>query len=176
LAPIGEHFRLVRFFKSENPQNVMVVFARLKSDCSFQFKKGNPDLGFYWLMDGTRYKPVHRLIQNSIRKRAIFKRLPEDPAMSHAFMIAVKPDKRLGAEVSGAYLKVQSKREDKTCKVETFFPAPAGGSEPFFAVESFFGESRKTFAPPFRKLTALTVRGFQGDQKTPMHRRFQINK
>lgn len=173
MPPIGTHFRIARFFKNENPQNILVVYAKLQAGCAFEREGGLPKLGFYWLMNGDRYKPVHSLIQNAIRKHARFEALSEDPAMSRVFEIAVQKNKKLGAEISGARMRIRARADNQTCVVETLFPTEKD-SKRLFLVESFFGESRKTLLPPFRKLTSITVRGILPESQTPMRRYYSI--
>ncbi|OYZ23025.1 MAG: hypothetical protein B7Y39_06590 [Bdellovibrio sp. 28-41-41] len=72
LDPIGPHYEVFRLEKSENPQNVLVIYTRLDEQFRFQLDPENsvmPVFGFYWLMDRTNFKPVHSLIRGGIAER-----------------------------------------------------------------------------------------------------------
>lgn len=72
IPQIGPHYRVLTIEKSVHPQNKLVAYTRLDEQCRIERdpKRGNrPAFGYYWLMDGSRYKPVNRLIGRGIRKR-----------------------------------------------------------------------------------------------------------
>jgi hypothetical protein len=166
LAPVGLHQRLFRIYKNENPQNIMVVYTKVDKACNFVMEDHQPLIGFYWLMDGVRYKPVHSMIQNSIRKHA---RLTE--VADREFNIAVKRADGFTDEIQKSQLTVRAQPTAKGCKVETLFPDQKGSGA--FEVSYFRGESRKTFMPPFRRLVSVSVVG-QGESGTAIERLFKM--
>jgi hypothetical protein len=69
IPEVGTHYKVVTVKKSVHPRNEVVVYTRLDDACRPVRKKGRPVLDYYWLMDGSRYKPVNPLIKRGIRKR-----------------------------------------------------------------------------------------------------------
>lgn len=72
IPEIGAHQPILTVEKNVNPQNVMVVYTKADASGRFLADPGDrtrPMIDFYWLMDGTKYKPVNVLIKSEIRKR-----------------------------------------------------------------------------------------------------------
>jgi len=77
----SEEVRLFIVEKSKNPQNILVVFTHADQQCRIkpvQYGKNAYLFDFYWLMDGTRYKPTHPLIKKHASRRFVAKEPTED--------------------------------------------------------------------------------------------------
>lgn len=165
LHPIGSHVPLFILEKSENPQNVMVVYAKLDDDCRFETKNGVPVMSQYWLMDRERYKPVHRLIQNGIRNRIQIvsdSREPVQHALSSThFQVRLTEFNELNHDLGrDPLIDVQSGGRKGKCSAEVSMSLGPSDHNRRIDVSAVYAESQKTWRPPFRELKALSVRGY----------------
>jgi hypothetical protein len=69
IPDVGTHYRVVTVKKSVHPRNELIVYTRLDENCRVAREKGRAVLDYYWLMDGSSYKPVNPLLKRGIRKR-----------------------------------------------------------------------------------------------------------
>lgn len=145
---LGEHHRLVTFEKNENPQNVMIVYARVNEHCHFITEGAKPVVDVYWMMDRQRYKPTHPLIKAQIRSR-----LRVRPVNADEFRLDLTDVREL--HVKEPYFVVRSAREGGACTVRARYPSEHGP----VVVDRLYSETRKTFVPPFRRLVSVTIDG-----------------
>ncbi len=69
-----QEVRLFVVEKSKNPQNILVVYTQADPQCTIKpvtYGKMSYLFDFYWLMDGTRFKPTHPLIKKLARRRFV---------------------------------------------------------------------------------------------------------
>ena len=153
---IGAHFPIISFEKNENPMNIMEIYTQLNADCSFKRAgRGQPILGFYWLMDRQRYKPVHSLILSAIRHRLELM----DGETDHGFQLRLNDLRELKSDLKEPVLSVRSIGKNAPCEVEATVRLGPSDGERIIRITSIYSESRKTFWPPFRKLTSITLVG-----------------
>ena len=168
IGPIGTHYEIFRFEKSENPQNALVVYTRLDERCRFILESENPTapaFGFYWLMDKKTYKPVHPLIRGGISSRLKVTIPPNFPQVRDFFVVEVKELRRIDPVLQDAYVKVSAGQQGKNCQVEASFDVDGDRqTSHVLMLDKIFAESEKTFLPPFRKVISLRFDGV--NQKT----------
>lgn len=156
IESIGEHYRFLTFEKNENPQNIMIMYTKLDGECHVVMQKDQPLVDVYWLMDGKRFKPTHRLIKSAIRKRIVLESRPAEAGAVSTFQVRPKEGTAFSDEVARSHFTVNARKIGGKCAVETFL----GGEEVEpIRVNSLLSVSRKTVAPPFRKLVSVTVKG-----------------
>lgn len=168
IGPIGNHYEIFRFEKSENPQNVLVVYTRLDDRCQFVLDSESPTtpvFGFYWLMNRKRYKPVHPLIRAGIRRSLKVMISPNFPQVRDFFAVQVRDLKQLDPTLQSANVRVSASQNGKACQVKATFDVVNNG-QPLYALglDKIYAESKKTFLPPFRKVISLRFDGV--NQKT----------
>jgi hypothetical protein len=145
LPGIGRHFPLFTFEKNENPQNIMVVYVKLDDEGRFERDPKRPKqplIGFYWLMNREKYKPVHPLIVHSIRERLHFVSESPDRRSFHIRLSDLDHLKR-GMKPVDIDVKVVG-QQDPTVE------ARLRGVK----IDRIYSEAHKTFLPPFRKSMA----------------------
>jgi hypothetical protein len=156
LPEIGSHYPILTFEKNENPQNIMKIYTKLNDDCSFEHEVQNPDLplvDFYWLMERTRFKPVHPYIKSGIRDSF---EIEPNSLKEKSFLLKLADSKKLGPEFKDLQIKVSAYRVGKKCRVDTILSLD---QKNHLKLKKVYGESKTILLPPFRKLTRLTVEG-----------------
>lgn len=154
LGPIGTHYEIFRFEKSENPQNILVVYTRLDDHCQFLLASENPaspEFGFYWLMDKKAYKPVHPLIRDGISERLKVVIPPNFSKSRDSFSVRVTDLNQVDPTLQNALVKVSADKQVNACQVKATFDA--------VKLKKIYAESEKTLLPPFRKVTSLRFYG-----------------
>lgn len=156
IPQIGEHYRVLTLDKNEHPQNLLAIYTKLKADCTFAQTDHSRLLGYYWLMNGEKYKPVNPLILQGIHNR-----IEEDPNGSNSdFAIDFGDLKELANDLGEKPITVRaSKLSDGNCHVAADLKlGPSNGGETI-RLMNIHSESKKTFWPPFRKVVAITLSG-----------------
>jgi hypothetical protein len=157
---IGPHEKLFVIKKSENPQNIMMVYTKVDSQCRFVLQNSQPVLDIYWLMDREHYKAVHVLLRAEIRKRLNYSFENLTP---HSFSLRVEGMKWLQPELPEVPLHVVANKYGHECDVDTFITFDNGEK---ISLESVNVVSEKILWPPFRKLISVTFQGLGADGKT----------
>lgn len=156
---VGPHYELFRFEKSENTQNILVIYSRLDEHCRFYTEGGNsekPIFDFYWLMNQQNYKPVHRIIKSNIRHR-LHVEVPNDFAVKrNYFSVRVTDLKTIAPSVQNNLISVLARRVDRECEVSASFSFE---EKQKLKLQKIYLESRKTLWPPFRKVVSLRFEG-----------------
>lgn len=156
IPQVGKHYRVLTLDKNENPQNLLAIYTKLNADCTFAPADHSRLLGYYWLMNGERYKRVNPLILQGIRSR-----IEEEPNGSKsAFVINFGDLKELDNDLGEEPITVQASRNaEGKCHVEADLKlGPSNGGERI-RLTNIHSESKKTFWPPFRKVMAVTLSG-----------------
>lgn len=163
LDQIGSHYEVFRLEKSENPQNVLVIYTRLDDQCRFQLDPENPIMpifGFYWLMDRTNYKPVHSLIRGGIAERLQVDIPANFSEMRSAFTVLVKDLTQVDRTLENAYVKVASRKDGKSCVVKSTFDIEGPNKQSSaLTLDKIYAESETTVLPPFRRVIMLKLQG-----------------
>lgn len=156
IPQIGPHHRLFIYEKNENPQNILVVYAKMDSQCRIQKLDGGTLFDFYWLMDRHNYKPTHALIKSGIRKR-----LTVTASTSDSFEILLSDLKEAQTDLSEARLNVQAKKNaDGSCgDLKAYMTLDRANPKERIQVQSIYAEAAKTWNPLSRKLISSTIKG-----------------
>jgi hypothetical protein len=157
--PLGKHYPLFVFEKSENPQNILIPYVKLNSACQFEAdaQKNQPTFDFYWLMDRKRFKPVHPLIKREIFRRLQFVSESED---RHRFIFKLVEMNDVKQDLNSNDVTVVAKvNEHDGCEVAAELSLGPSDGNRRIVLEKIYTESRKTLWPPFRKVKAITLKG-----------------
>lgn len=155
---LGPHYPVFIFEKNENPQNVMVIYVKLDTEGKLQRDPANsnqPFVGFYWLMDREKYKPVHPLIQAGIRDRLHFVSQTED---RRSFRLRLDDLKGLKQDLTSREIAVKVVGHDHP-QVEAMVTLGPSDNSKLVKIDRIFSHAHKTFLPPFRKIDSVTIVG-----------------
>lgn len=185
---VGPHYQIFQFEKSENPENILVVYTKLDKDCRFVLEPDNlarPIFGFYWLMDGQNYKPVHALIQSGIAERLQIM-IPENFSKKRDFFsVQVRDLIQVDPALGDALVHVKAVRTLKDCDLKVTFHLESGlpktisedkNNSAKLVLEKIYAESEKTIIPPFRKVVSLRFEGSNEKTGDPEQRVYQTDK
>lgn len=163
-SEVGPHHPFLVFEKSENPQNILVVYAKLDSKCLFEADpdhRQTPIFDFYWLMEKADYKPVHPMIKNGIRDR-----IHLDAAASQAqsggwksLTVQVEDLGELKHDLKDPRITVKAVKTGETCQAKAFMTLGPSDHGRTLELDSIYSEAKKTLLPPFRKVVSVTLRG-----------------
>lgn len=172
IPQIGEHHPVLIFEKNENPQNIMVAYVKTNESCQLQMDPkapGTPLFDFYWLMNRERYKPVHRMIKAGIRNRLEF--LPAKKG-AREFELKLNDLKELKQDLHQPVVEVTAKPAKGGCEVHgTLQLGPSDGNKKI-QLQKIYSVSRKTLAPPFRKVKSITLTGMALDSSRKIERTY----
>lgn len=170
-AEVGPHQPVLIFEKNENPQNILVVYTKLNEDCRFIADPSEPSLpvfDFYWLMDRTRYKPVHPLIKSGIHDHL---RLETPPVLRPAknddkkvpvwdsLSARIQILDELKHDLEEPRVTVKAVKREGACTVQALMKLGPSDQNRTIALESIYSESRKVLWPPFRQVVSVTLTG-----------------
>ncbi|MGE3760200.1 MAG: hypothetical protein AB7H97_20715 [Pseudobdellovibrionaceae bacterium] len=158
IPQVGPHFPVFTFEKNENPQNIMVIYVRLDADGKLKQDPsypGRPFVGFYWMMNREKYKPVHPLIQSGIRGRMHFVSQSDD---RRSFRLRLDDLKGLKQDLSSTEIGVQIDGHDNPRVEATVTLGPSDDSLTV-KIDKILSHTHKTFLPPFRKVDSVTIVG-----------------
>lgn len=157
LAPIGKHAPLFVVEKTENPQNVLMVFTKLDTNCQLiQDATKKPTLDYYWLMDRMRYKPTHVIIKGAIQKRL----QRDDGATRDSFKIKLKDLVGLNTDLKDPAVRVAASRDAQgKCQTASYLRLGPSDGNREIRIDSIYTESKPSLLPPFRRVAAVTLKG-----------------
>jgi hypothetical protein len=158
-APAGRHYPLFKFEKNFNPQNILIAYTRLDSQCRFIEKDPARILDFYWLKDGSERKDAHPLIKKNIRDRLESVRAEPRVGESAATAFQLKDTKALNGSMSSVRMEIDVKVENGGCDVETTARYKVGQKTEAVVVEEIKADTTRTFLPPFHKVQTITFIG-----------------
>lgn len=170
MAPLGAHYPIFHVEKNENPQNILVAYTKLNSKCEFiDSANVTSHIDYYWLMDHSRYKPVHSLIKRGIRNR-----LEESITSSpHSISIHLKDLKELNQDLGDTPITISGhKLSDGNCDATATLRLGDSDQKRSIRLLSIFTDSRKTFWPPFRKVKSVTISGVDEQSQEPVSRQY----
>ena len=168
IPQIGPHERVLTLTKSENPQNVLAIYTKIKSNCTLAYNGKWPELGYYWLMGGSAYKRVHPLILAGIRSR--FKIQPGGDA--HSFTVEFGDLKDLDTDFKKNAIKLSVSHHNGSCMAEADLRLGPSDHEAVMRLTDIHSETKKTFLPPFRKVVSVTLDGFDLKTGREIHRTY----
>ncbi len=163
IPPIGNHYEIFRFEKSENPQNVLVIYTRLDEHCQFITDQSNPQkpqFDFYWLMNRQNYKVVNFLIRNSIRERLMVSVPADFSERKNFFSVQVSDLREIAPSVQDSLIRVWARPMGSECDLKTSFDLAKDIHEArTIQLQKIYLESKYTYWPPFRKVLSIRVDG-----------------
>ncbi len=156
IPEIGAHTPILKIEKNENPQNLMVVYTKLDpKTCAFA---EGPVLDEYWMMDGSKYKPVHPLIKQGIQKR--FELDQNAFKSSQRFLVRLRDFNELKSDLgSEPTFEVTTEKASSGCGAQVTMTLGPSDHNRKIEVDSIYADSAKKILPPFRKLNSLTLIG-----------------
>jgi hypothetical protein len=156
IPQIGPHHRLFIYEKNENPQNILVVFAKTNAQCQFQKMEDDVLFDFYWLMDRETYKPTNALIKRGIRER-----LQVKSVKANSFDILLSDLSQVQTDLPEARLSVEAvQNPDGGCTdIKAFIKLGPSDGNARIQLESIYAEAAKTWNPLSRKLISITLKG-----------------
>jgi hypothetical protein len=173
---VGAHYPVFVFEKNENPQNVMVAYVKLTDGCQFEKDPNFPSLplfDFYWLMNRERFKPVHPLIKQGVRKRIeVGSQGPED----RSFVLRLKDLTELNTNLKAKEILVSAHKAGKNCDVDGIIGLEIAGEQELIRLEKIYSQSKKILRPPFRKVQSITLSGFGLKDKEKIERTFTASR
>lgn len=168
LRELGSHHQVLLLEKNENPQNQIVVYTRVDNKCRFirgSGKNRSALIGFYWLLNRSRYKPLSSFVERRIYDKVKIKssdRLrsePDDGAEAWSDSLRLESDLlvRFSPVFKNAQIEIRSREKRGRCEVRTFAQLP--NTNELMRLTSVFSELKKTWLPPFRKVLSVTLKG-----------------
>lgn len=177
-SPVGAHYPIITFEKNENPQNIMLIYTKLDKDCRFELnpqKRHEPVFDFYWLMGKKTYKPVHPLIKSGIHDRLQVEAGEAFAQSRREFEIKVNDLKELKTDLHEARLKVVARKIGHNCDVQATIQLGPKDQNATLNLETIYSEAEKSFIPPFRKVTSVTLIGKSEASGKAMKKTFSKN-
>ncbi len=168
----GTHYRLFTFEKNENPQNILIIYTRLDDQCRFKPLSSvdpRPVVDFYWMMNRQTVKPVNGMIRSAIRKRLEVESLSQDRT---SFSARIKDFRELKHDLKEARFRIVAKKKGGSCDVDTLIPLGPSDGEKLVRVETVYSEAKKTFLPPFRKVTSISLIGETAASGDPITKKY----
>ncbi len=159
IAPIGKHYPIFIFEKNEHPENILVTYVKLDAQGKLLADPADPArplVGFYWLMNRHKYKPVHPLILSGIRERLKFLSEAED---RRSFKMRLGDLKELKQDLKSAEISVSVSGSSEHPEVEATVTLGPSDHSQIIQLEKIYSDARKTFLPPFRKIKSVTLTG-----------------
>lgn len=173
-AEVGQHVRFLIVKKSQNPQNLMAFYSRLAEDCSFlqnPERPGHAIFDFYWLMNGTDYKPVHSMI-----KAEIFKRLQASPSQSpNKFTVAVNDLSRVANDIPQENWKIDvvSAKGSKGCTVKAMMTFGTSVGSPRVHLKEIYSDASANPITRTVKVRSLKLTGVNVKTGQPVSQTFK---
>jgi len=156
IPQIGPHYRILTLDKSENPQNILEIYTKMDDKCAFENNEHrDPTLGFYWMMDRQRYKPLNGMIRRGIAHRLDL----EKKSSAKSFGIRLNDLKELNSDIENPEVVVTATGADGNCGTRADIMLGPSDNHRVLRLTGLHTDSRKTILPPFRKVTAITLTG-----------------
>jgi hypothetical protein len=175
IPEVGPHTPLLKVEKSENHQNLMVVYTKLDpQSCGFSAASGRPILDEYWLMDGAHYKKVNPIIKIAVRHRFELDRQAFKDKKK--FLVHLKDFSELISDLgSSPIFEVKAEKKSGECRAIVEMKLGPSDEGRLISIESIYADSKKTLLPPFRQLKSLTLNGKDVATGEVIHRTYSAN-
>jgi len=155
IPEIGGHFPLFTFEKNENPENILVLFTKLDTNCHVNEVANTPIFDMYWLMNRNSYKPTNSMIKSGVKDRLQLMTANN----ANGFFIQINDLKEVNSDLRDPRLSVMTDKVQGQCKVDSFFTLGPSDNNAKIKLVSIYSEAVKTLKPPFRKLKSVTLNG-----------------
>lgn len=144
-----EEVRLFVVEKSKNPQNILVVYTQADPHCRVEplvYGKKTYLFDFYWLMDGTRYKPTHSLIKKHARKRFVPGKQFEN---QKGFDVRLADLKELDHDLPSDIITITLHRvSNDGCTARVLLPLGPSGDNRTLKIESIYSKAHTLLGIP----------------------------
>lgn len=175
-AGSSEQVRLFTVEKSKNPQNILVVYCVVNSQCEFEriLDAGQNHLfDMYWLMDGTTYKRTHPIIKKLARKRFIAQNAAD---RGNRFDVLLADLKELVHDLPSDIIHVDAYRDGNgRCRVRARIQLGPSGGHRTLQIESIYSKTRTLIGIPIG-IHYIELRGIDVESSRPLSVRFDRNK
>lgn len=154
-GPSNARTQLFILEKNRNPENIMVIYTQLDSECRVQKKRGGSDaivFDFHWLMNRKDFKKVNPIIKQEIRKR--LELLPSSD--THSFSVLMNDLKELDTDIKDFKLVVNAYKEKGKCVADSILKLGESDKNKKIKLESIYAESKGFLMPT---VVAVTVKG-----------------
>jgi hypothetical protein len=171
-AQAAEEVRLFVVEKSKNPQNILVVYAQASRGC-----RVNPIgtaakshlFDFYWLMNGTTYKPTHPLIKRHARKRFIPEKLYADQTR---FTVKLADLKELDHDLPGDIVTITLiPHPSGKCMAKALLPLGPSAHYRTMHIRSIYSKARTLMGIPIG-IYYIELRGLDAETQKEITVRF----
>lgn len=133
IDPLGPHHPLFIITKyPTNPQNQLVIYTSLNSACDIKndgfSKVEKPIFGFYWLMNGTTYKPLNWFFVKAFEFNKF--NLRRDPQDFKKFILDLPYMTNFRHDLPVAQMQIVGEKVRDGCVVKSFLKlGPSGGNQ-----------------------------------------------
>jgi hypothetical protein len=118
VGDVGEHYPLFLVEKSYHPGNITVVYTKLDPNCHVLPDRAHgsmPTLDFYWLMDGTSYKPMAGPLKDGVRKRLQFTDAQWQHVDPTSFAVHTDDLSHVQHDIPNPTVQIKAARQGEAC-------------------------------------------------------------
>ena len=118
VGDVGDHYPLFLVEKSYHPENVIVVYTKLDTNCRVIPDREHgfmPTLDFYWLMNETRYKPMAGPLKEGARKRLQFTDANWHEVDPTSFAVRTGDLSRVKNDLQSPTVQIKTGRQGDAC-------------------------------------------------------------
>ncbi|MBC7464666.1 MAG: hypothetical protein H7256_01620 [Bdellovibrio sp.] len=167
-GPAFERTPLFILEKNRNPENIMVIYTQLDSECRVQKKRGGSEkvvFDFYWLMKRKDFKQVNPIIKKEIRSR--LELLPSND--THSFSVMMNDLKELDTDIKDFKLIVTANKKKGNCVTESILKLGESDQNKKVKLESIYAESKGFLIPT---VISVTVNGIDAETGAKVTRKY----
>jgi len=172
----SEEVRLFVVEKSKNPQNILVVYTKADPQCRIEpvvYGKKAYLFDFYWLMDGTRYKPTHPLIKKHARRRFVARKPFEN---RKGFEVKLADLKELAHDLPSDVITVSlHSAANGGCNARVVLPLGPSADSRTLEIESIYSKARTLLGIPIG-VHYIELRGRDAETGEAMAVKFSSKK
>ncbi len=153
IEAVGDHYPIFKVEKNINPQNQMVVYTKLNSQCGFVLTESKlPVFDYYWLMDRKNYKQVFSAIRSQIQNRLA---VSFDPTTA-TLAVTISDLKELETDLKYHQISVTTHQVKDSCIVQATLPLGPSDHNATMKVDSIYTEGQGYYHP---KVISVTLKG-----------------
>lgn len=171
-AQAAEEVRLFVVEKSKNPQNILVVYTKANRQGRIEpiGTTGQSHLfDFYWLMNGSTYKPTHPLIKRHARKRFIPEKLSADQTQ---FTVKLADLKELDHDLPGDIVTITLiPHPGRKCTARVLLPLGPSANHRSMHIRSIYSKARTLLGIPIG-ICYIELRGVDAQTQKEITVRF----
>jgi hypothetical protein len=143
---VGAHYPILIVEKDQNPQNILVVYTKLGRECQIELDEGEPQIGFYWLMNGKNYKRMNSILEGRARERMQLI-AAEGTAKRDTFYLNAKDISEMDHDLKNPRLTVKSRLQNGKCFVEGFMQLGPSDGNVVIRLDRIYGEGASLLNP-----------------------------